>query len=62
MKEKSRVQTHGLYTLLPIPSMAWVDIFMDFVLWFPRTRKGRDSIFMAVDRFSKIIIYTLPQI
>jgi hypothetical protein len=53
-KAKSRTQPHGLYIPLPIPKEPWVDILMDFILGLPRSKWGRDSIFVIVDRFSKM--------
>jgi hypothetical protein len=53
-KAKSRLNPHGLYMSLPVSSVPWENISMDFVLELSRTKRGRDSIFVVVDRFSKM--------
>ena len=52
-KAKSRVEPHGLYTPLPMPTEPLVDISMDFVLGLPRSKKGRDSILLWLIGFLK---------
>lgn len=52
---KGAVTNAGLYMPLPIPSQPWVNVNMDFVMGFTPTQLGNYSIFITIDRFTKMV-------
>jgi hypothetical protein len=44
----------GLLYPLKIPEWKWEEIGMDFITGFPRTSKGYDSIWVIMDRLTKV--------
>jgi hypothetical protein len=48
------LKTAGPLQSLPIPTWKWEDISMDFIVGLPRTAKGYDSIWVIIDRLTKI--------
>jgi hypothetical protein len=53
-KAKSQLNPHGLYMPLPVPSVPWEDISMDFVLELPRTKRGGIAFLWLSIVFSKM--------
>jgi len=44
----------GLLQPMKIPKWKWEEVGMDFIVGLPRTQKGYDSIWVIVDRLTKV--------
>jgi hypothetical protein len=51
---KGNKKKHWIVSTISYSSRPWDVICMDFMLGLPRTQRGSDSIFLVVDRFSKM--------
>jgi hypothetical protein len=52
-------RTAGLLQPLKVPEWKWEEIGMDFIVGLPRTRDGYDSIWVIVDRLTKVAHFIL---
>jgi ribonuclease HI len=49
----------GLLQPLPVPKWKWEEIGMDFIIRLPRTQKGNDSIWVIINRLTKVAHFIL---
>jgi hypothetical protein len=56
------LKTVGQLNPLLVPSWKWDDISMDFIVDLPKTSKGFDSIWVIVDRLTKLDHFLLIKI
>ena len=54
VNKAERLRTAGLLHPLAIPMHKWESISMDFITGLPRTSRGHDSIWVVVDRLTKM--------
>lgn len=53
---KPKINKQDLYNPLPTPSRPWESISMNYMSGPPSTKHGKDSVFMFVDKLSKMAI------
>jgi hypothetical protein len=56
------MKTAGPLQSFPIPTWKWEDISMDFIVGLPRTTKGFDSIWVIIDRLTKVAHFILVKV
>lgn len=58
---KGTATNAGLYMSLPISIQPWADVSMNFILGLPRMKREKDSLFVVVDKFSKMAHFMLAR-
>lgn len=55
--KKSNQAPAGLLQPLPVPQRKWESVSMDFIVGFPTTSNGYDSVLVVVDRLTKFVLF-----
>lgn len=54
MKANGGMSNVGLYQPIPVSNRPWECVSINFIVGFPKTKQGYDSIYVVADRFSKM--------
>jgi hypothetical protein len=55
---KPTIKKQGIYTPFATPNNNWDSISMDYMCVLPSTKHGNECVFVIVDQFSKMAIFT----
>jgi hypothetical protein len=50
-----RHKPYGLLQSLPVPKKPWHTVTFDFVVKLPKTSRGNDSVYVFVDKLTKMV-------
>ena len=62
VNKAERLKVGGLLHPLEIPSGKWESISMDFIVGLPKTQRGHDSVWVIVDRLTKMAFQPMKRL